>query len=322
MNDIDLLNFYNGECLDINEIPVLDMDKFRTAVIGEVESKARIISLFVQPREGKNFLVGILAQNAGELAILSAPVNDAYPVLTPYCHQAHLFEREIAEQWGIVPEGHPWLKPVRFHKSYSTRDAWGRKDQDPILPGVTNYFEVQGEEIHEVAVGPVHAGIIEPGHFCFQCHGENVLHLEISLGFQHRGVEKSLIGGPDKLTIHQMETLAGDTTIGHCTAYAQAVESLAGCNLTARAHSIRGIALELERLANHIGDLGALSGDIGYLPTASFCGRIRGDFLNMTALVCGNRFGRNLIKPGGVNFYIDQTWQKSLQQEYRKGLSK
>ena len=320
MNDIDLLNFYNGECLDINEIPVLDMDKFRTAVIGEVESKARIISLFVQPREEKNFLMGILAQNTGELAILSAPVNDTYPALTPYCHQAHLFEREIAEQWGIVPEGHPWLKPVRFHKSYSTRDAWGRKDQDPILPGVTNYFEVQGEEIHEVAVGPVHAGIIEPGHFCFQCHGENVLHLEISLGFQHRGVEKSLIGGPDKLTIHQMETLAGDTTIGHCTAYAQAVESLAGCNLTARAHSIRGIALELERLANHIGDLGALSGDIGYLPTASFCGRIRGDFLNMTALVCGNRFGRNLIKPGGVNFYIDQTMAEELTTRIQKGL--
>ena len=79
-----------------------------------------------------------------------------------------------------------------------------------------------GEEVHEVAVGPVHAGIIEPGHFRFQCHGEMVYHLEISLGYQHRGVERALVGGPNARTIHYMETLAGDTTIGHATAYCQA----------------------------------------------------------------------------------------------------
>jgi Ni,Fe-hydrogenase III large subunit len=156
-----------------------------------------------------------------------------------------------------------------------------------------------------VAVGPVHAGIIEPGHFRFQCHGEHVFHLEISLGFQHRGIERALVSGPNKRTIHYMETLAGDTTIGHAIAYCQAVESLAGCRVPARAQALRGVALELERLANHTGDLGALAGDIGYLPTASFCGRIRGDFLNMTALLCGNRFGRGLVRPGGVAFDMD-----------------
>jgi Ni,Fe-hydrogenase III large subunit len=98
-----------------------------------------------------------------------------------------------------------------------------------------------------------------------------------------------------------METAAGDTTIGHATAYCQAIESLCGTNVPIRAQVLRGIALELERLANHTGDLGALAGDIGYLPTASFCGRIRGDFLNMTALLCGNRFGRGIVRPGGVN---------------------
>ena len=161
-----------------------------------------------------------------------------------------------------------------------------------------DFFKVEGEEIHEVAVGPVHAGIIEPGHFRFQCFGENVLNLEISLGYQHRGVERALIGGPDKRTLHYMETLAGDTTIGHTTAYCQLIESLSGSNVSPRAQSLRGIALELERLANHTGDLGALAGDIGYLPTSSFCGRIRGDFLNMTALICGSRFGRGLSHSG------------------------
>ncbi len=151
-----------------------------------------------------------------------------------------------------------------------------------------------------MAVGPVHAGVIEPGHFRFQCHGEQVFHLEISLGYQHRGVEQALVGGPGKRSVHYMETLAGDTTVGHTLAYSHAVEGLAGADAGGGASGVRAIALELERLANHTGDLGALANDVGYLPTASFCGRLRGDFLNMTALLCGNRFGRRLVRPGGL----------------------
>src|SRR5207302_9249924 len=117
--------------------------------------------------------------------------------------------------------------------------------------GVTDYYRVEGDEVHEVAVGPVHAGVIEPGHFRFQCHGEQVFHLEISLGYQYRGVERSLVGGPDKRTLHTVETAAGDTSIGHATAYCQAVEGLAGSRVPLVAEVVRGGALGLERLANH-----------------------------------------------------------------------
>ncbi|HNR93793.1 MAG TPA: hydrogenase [Kiritimatiellia bacterium] len=285
----------NGGKLPLSQIPVLTVSDFRRDILDSVSKGARISALFGSPTGENIRLIAVLAwRDTGSISVLSAPVQKSYPALTPDCPQAHLFEREIFEQWHVMPEGHPWLKPVRFPDSEKTSGI-----------GVTNFFQIEGEEIHEVAVGPVHAGIIEPGHFRFQCHGETVHHLEISLGYQHRGVERSLVNGPNSKSLHFIETLAGDTTVGHATAFSRIVESLAGIRAPARAQVIRGIALELERMANHIGDLGALAGDIGYLPTMSYCGRIRGDLLNLTAMLCGNRFGRRLVVPGGVGYDID-----------------
>lgn len=245
------------------------------------------------------------------MAVASCAVGKSYKSLTPQCAQAHWFEREIYEQWGVEPLGHPWLKPIRFHASFNT--AGSPSVAAPEI-GVTDFFRLSGEEVHEVAVGPVHAGIIEPGHFRFQCHGENVYHLEISLGYQHRGVERALFNGPGKRAIHYMETLAGDTSIGHALAYAHSLEALSEVSAPPRAQALRAIMLELERLANHTGDMGALANDVGYLPTASFCGRIRGDFLNMSAVICGNRFGRNMVRQGGVCFDIDDNIKRDLLQ--------
>jgi Ni,Fe-hydrogenase III large subunit len=132
-----------------------------------------------------------------------------------------------------------------------------------------------------------------------------VIHLEIALGYQHRGVERSLERGPDKRTIHLVEAIAGDTAVGHALAHSQLIEALSGTEVPPRAQAVRSVALELERLANHAGDLGALSGDVGYLPAAAFCGRIRGDLLNLTLLACGNRMGLGWVRPGGVAFGID-----------------
>lgn len=314
-----------GEPLALAQFPPASLDGFRQTILDACSNGRQLAALFgaTSSETDRVDLYAVLADSSrGQLQVgKTTLVADRFPSLTPECPQAHLFEREIAEQYGVRPEGHPWFKPVRFHASYRPgHDAWGRPPGENPVIGVTDFYRVEGEEIHEVAVGPVHAGVIEPGHFRFQCHGENVFHLEISLGYQHRGAERTLAGGPNKRTLHTLETVAGDTSIGHATAYCQVMEALAGVVVPARAEVLRGVGLELERLANHTGDLGALANDVGFLPTAAYCGRLRGDFLNLTALLCGNRFGRSLLRPGGVSFDIDDSRRQQcldrLEQAY------
>ena len=266
---------------------------FRKRVLEEAGSGARLANFFGFLEEsGELRLFALLGQEEeSKLHLYSFRISKSVPSfqsLTPELPQAYWFEREIAEQFSMKPEGHPWLKPLR----------------KPIS-GDTGFFQAKGEEIHEVAVGPVHAGIIEPGHFRFSCHGEEILNLEIHLGYQHRGIEKMMPEVTPERRVLLAESIAGDTVLGHAIAYCSAIESLTTCHISPRAEALRAVALELERLSNHTGDLGALGADIGFLSASAYFGRVRGKFLNLLMELTGNRYGRSFCRPGGVFFDMD-----------------
>ena len=300
------------------DVPVTDIENLRDSVVAAVSGGARLVLFFGVPEaDGSTRVVAVVeSQSAGPLMVLTAAVERSYPALTSDCPAAHVFERELWEQCGIEPKGHPWLKPLRRHPpDHGVSRAATVYDREAYP-----FARVAGEQTHEVAVGPVHAGIIEPGHFRFQMHGEEVLFLEIVLGYQHRGVERLLEDSPPSRGVLVAESIAGDTVIAHAESYCAALEALGRAKKTVHAQSVRGIALEIERLANHLGDLGALAGDIAYTPAAAYFGRLRGDCLNLLLELSGNRFGRGLVRPGGLGFDLPPEMARSFRSRL-EGLS-
>ena len=217
----------------------------------------------------------------------------ALPSLTAIHPALHVFEREIAELYNVEFDSMPWNKPLRF--PFNRRNRNSTMDNYP-------FYSIDGDSLHEVNVGPIHAGIIEPGAFRFVCNGENVLHLEIALGYQHRGVEHEFTS-TDNLLRHTLlaEGIAGDSAVSHATAYAANIEKLCGKSADTNLWIERTIALELERMAMHIADTGALSMDVAYQLGQVASEALRTMTINTTQAWCGNRFGKGLIRPCGSN---------------------
>ena len=236
---------------------------------------------------------------------LLAPGSNRLPSLAKFHFPASRFEREIYDLFGIEAVGHPDARPL-------VRHAFWPEDYFPLLKdsvapidfeddGTPFPFKaVGGEGIYEIPVGPVHAGIIEPGHFRFSVQGETVLRLAVRLYFTHKGTEKLFEGRLPADGVELAERISGDTTVGHSLAYCQALESLAGAAVPPRARYMRVVLLELERLYNHVADFGAICNDTGFPAAHAHCLRIREQLLRLNKRITGNRLLRGGVVPGGV----------------------
>jgi len=280
-----------------------ELDEWAQLCAQRLDTGERMVTLFGRPISDNGVITTAVFQGDGiRFSVLRGlgKRGQAFPSLTVRHPSVQMFERELWEQTGLIPTGHPWLKPVRFEGE--------RQQHMQEYP----FFSVRGEEVHEVGVGPIHASVIEPGHFRFMCHGEKVHHLEIQLGYQHRGVEALLLRRPPLALTSLVESIVGDSSIAYAWGYCAAIEMLAGTSVALESNVVRGIALELERMAMHLGSLTGLATDIAFLQGGATYGRLRTAIINATMRICGSRFGRGWLRPGGVRFGIPDALRADL----------
>jgi len=304
---MDYISISNNQRISFSSIPVINYEDFMEMVVFSwmKEKHNHCVNYYGVPLNGQIRLICCVANdNEHTIYITSCNINPEKYIPSFSVHNLAFekFEREIHENFGIKYTDHPWLKPVRY--SNSRKDTNYRIDNYP-------FYSIESEELHEVGVGPIHAGVIEPGHFRFICNGEQILHLEIQLGYQHRGIEKLFLEKKKLLQLATLsESIAGDTVAGHTSAFANLWESLCGYKPDPMLDFTRTFAIEHERIAIHTGDLSALCTDIAYQLGSSVFGRLRTPVINYFQEWCGNRLAKSLIRPFYTNFPYTEALSK------------
>jgi len=242
-----------------------------------------------------------------ELHLTVPADNPSLPSLASLSFPAGRFEREMHDLYGIVPVGHPLPRRLVRHAHWPAGWYPMRNDAGPPPPFTDTdaypFLAVEGAGVYEIPVGPVHAGLIEPGHFRFSVVGETILKLKARLWFTHRGVERLFHGRDATDATELAERISGDTSAAHALAHALAVEDALGIAVPEPVHRLRALLVELERLYNHAADLGALANDVGFGLANAHAQRIREQLLRINHAVTGHRLLRGAIRPGGVTLH-------------------
>ncbi|MCX5721166.1 MAG: NADH-quinone oxidoreductase subunit C [Nitrospirae bacterium] len=234
-----------------------------------------------------------------------AGADRSFPSITPHIHAAKWYEREIRDLFGLIPLGHPDLRRLVRHEHWPKGTHPLNKDfaWDQVMgrqQGEHHFRRIEGEGVFEVPVGPIHAGIIESGHFRFSVAGEPIMQLELHHFWKHRGIEKLFEQQALTAAVPLAERVSGDTTVGHSLAYCQAVESLLQLEVPRRGRYLRSLFLELERLHNHLGDIGAICNDTAYALPHAHCSRMKEQIMQLNDRLTGSRFLRGVNRVGGV----------------------
>jgi Ni,Fe-hydrogenase III large subunit len=278
---------------------------------------ARLVTIFgsIGPSHEKRVHY-IFDVGTHEYRQLTFPVEGPVRSIALPVPAAAWYERELHDQYGIEVSGHPDLRPLVFHENWpdGVHPMVDAVDRVPWASREYRFLTVQGDGIAEVAVGPVHAGVIEPGHFRFSVVGDTVLHLELRHFYTHKGTEKLFEGTFVNSGAMIAESVSGDNCFAHAVAYSQAVEHALGVEVPPRASAIRLIGLEFERLVCHISDVGGLCTDVGFSVAAASATRLKESLLQASSVCCGTRYWRGIAVPGGLRFDFESKKVLELSQ--------
>jgi Ni,Fe-hydrogenase III large subunit/Ni,Fe-hydrogenase III component G len=290
-------------------VPAAELGRVHHSLVERLGAELRLMVATDRRRDRGAFEVHYLYAHGRHdwFAHVTVPVDGGSPTLPSLAtrhYPASRFEREMADLFGIRAQDHPDPRPLVRYAFWPVdyfplrKDAAPREFHDDGRP--FPFQPVGGEGVYEIPVGPVHAGIIEPGHFRFSVVGETIIDMKTRLYFTHKGTEKLFEGRAPAEGVAQAERISGDTSVGHALAYCQAVEAAAGVTVPPRARWLRVVLLELERLYNHVGDVGMILNDTGFAVAHAHCLRIRERLLRLNRRITGHRLLRGGLRPGGV----------------------
>jgi Ni,Fe-hydrogenase III component G len=276
----------------------VDADGWRRAVLAAAQSRATLAGLW---SDGHAVHMALIEEPVSDVLVVSlACPNHCFPSVALSHPPAQRLERTIADIYGLnpdeTPDPRPWLDHGRWGMTHPLGDR-----RERAADGVAYAFHpAEGAPLHQIPVGPVHAGIIEPGHFRFTANGETVVRLEERLGYTHKGIEALMIKASIERAAKLAARVSGDSTVAYGTAFARAVEAALGVVVPDRAHYLRAIMAELERVANHFGDIGAICNDASFSLMHAHCGALRERVLRCADACFGHRLMMDRVVPGGV----------------------
>jgi Ni,Fe-hydrogenase III large subunit/Ni,Fe-hydrogenase III component G len=282
-------------------------ERVQEQVVATLQQGARLVSVFGAADANVRRVIRYIVDVAGEYRVFTDSGEGEVPSITPACPAAAWHEREARELYGIDITGHPDPRPLVMHddfmpEAHPPTEFYRRSAREPY-----RFLEVSGTGLCEVAVGPVHAGIIEPGHFRFSVVGDRVIHLELRHFYTHKGTERLFEGISPDDAAPIAESVSGDNCFSHAVAYSQAVEAAYGVCVPPRAEAIRAVGLELERMLAHIGDFGALCGDVGFVLPAAAASGMKEALLRASTYALGTRYWRGVTMPGGLRRDLDDS---------------
>jgi hypothetical protein len=243
--------------------------------------------------------MALMVEQTAEVALVSLDCPDRlYPSVSRHHPPALRLERTISDLFGLSAQGLPDARPWLDHGRWGLRFPLGDRIDAPLEPSPYRFLPAEGDGLHQIAVGPVHAGIIEPGHFRFTASGETVVRLEQRLGYTHKGVEGLMSGASLERAVQLAGRVSGDSTVAYSYAFSRAAEAALGLAVPDRAVWLRALLAELERLANHLGDIGAVCNDASFVLMHAHCSVLRESVLRASHRAFGHRLLRDIIVPG------------------------